>query len=162
MIDNNNMWEKKFDNNDVWEKMIDNIAKNVRGQEKHEGDYIGEDGILYCGKCKTRKQTRMIVLDKEKTLPIMCECEQAKYYAEVEEQKAKELAKKVAKLRRDCFLTAETERYTFKADVPTNQKNISGYASLCEQVGADKIRKYGLVALWASRNRKKFLRCMYR
>ncbi len=142
MIDNNNMWEKKFDNNDVWEKMIDNIAKNVRGQEKHEGDYIGEDGILYCGKCKTRKQTRMIVLDKEKTLPIMCECEQAKYYAEVEEQKAKELAKKVAKLRRDCFLTAETERYTFEADVPTNQKISAAmrrYVNKWEQIKSENM-----------------------
>ena len=27
--------------------------------EKNSGDYIGEDGLLYCGVCRTKKQTRM-------------------------------------------------------------------------------------------------------
>lgn len=31
--------------------------------EKNSGDYIGEDGLLYCGVCKTKKQTRLPASD---------------------------------------------------------------------------------------------------
>lgn len=41
--------------NNIWEEAIQNIVARVPGQEWQEGDYIGEDGLLYCGKCHTRK-----------------------------------------------------------------------------------------------------------
>lgn len=31
--------------------------------EKNSGDYIGEDGLLYCGVCRTKKQTRLPASD---------------------------------------------------------------------------------------------------
>lgn len=37
------------------------------------GDYI-EDGILYCGKCRTAKRLRLKFHGEEIIVPIMCEC----------------------------------------------------------------------------------------
>ena len=31
--------------------------------EQNEGDYIGKDGLLYCGVCRTKKQTRLPASD---------------------------------------------------------------------------------------------------
>lgn len=33
--------------------------------EKNSGDYIGEDGLLYCGVCRTKKQTKKCKNDME-------------------------------------------------------------------------------------------------
>lgn len=46
--------------------------------EKNSGDYIGEDGLLYCGVCRTKKQTRLPASDitqgKELIVPCICKC----------------------------------------------------------------------------------------
>ena len=100
----------------VYESVIDNLAKKVPGQEVQNGDYAGEDGLLYCGKCKTKKQTRLEVLGKVKIVPVMCKCQQEKYDGEINKRKAAEFSKTVEKMRRECFPTMEIERYTFAMD----------------------------------------------
>lgn len=57
-----------------------------------DGDYIGENGLLYCGKCHTPKQARIMVLGVERTPMCACKC--------VEERKAREEAAR----RREEFL----------------------------------------------------------
>ena len=39
------------------------------------GDYVGEDGLIYCGKCHTPKQHRIVFLGEEKIPGIPCRCE---------------------------------------------------------------------------------------
>ena len=55
--------------------------------EQNEGDYIGKDGLLYCGVCRTKKQTRLPASDftggREISVPCICKCK-------VEENKRKE------------------------------------------------------------------------
>lgn len=96
--------------------VIKGIASRVPGQEEHEGDFKGEDGFLYCGACKTRKQTRISVLGREMVVPVACECEIKKHDAEVAERKAQEMRKTISKLRRECFLTDEMAESTFAVD----------------------------------------------
>lgn len=44
--------------------------------EQNEGDYIGKDGLLYCGVCRTKKQTRLPASDftggREIIVPCIC------------------------------------------------------------------------------------------
>ena len=46
--------------------------------EQNEGDYIGKDGLLYCGVCRTKKQTRLPASDftggREIIVPCICKC----------------------------------------------------------------------------------------
>lgn len=46
---------------------INNLEKKAAEQVTvNEVDYIGEDGLLYCGVCRTKKQTRIIFLGGRK------------------------------------------------------------------------------------------------
>lgn len=61
---------------------LGNLLNNA-GTQRMNGDYIGEDGLLYCGKCKTRKQKRLnlpagsIFGDGgEKIVSCQCVCQQ--------------------------------------------------------------------------------------
>ena len=56
---------------------FDNIVKRMSVTRLEPGDYTGEDGLLYCGKCRTPKQFRMDkLLSEGRPLPCPCRCEQ--------------------------------------------------------------------------------------
>ena len=56
---------------------FDSIIKRITVTRLEPGDYTGEDGILYCGKCRTPKQFRMEAPPmKGRLLPHPCRCEQ--------------------------------------------------------------------------------------
>lgn len=38
-------------------------------------DYLEEDGLIYCAKCKTPKQMRLKILNTEYTVKVLCECQ---------------------------------------------------------------------------------------
>ena len=48
--------------------------------ELEDGDYIGQDGLVYCGKCNTPRQKRLIVPagifgdGGEKIVSCLCKC----------------------------------------------------------------------------------------
>lgn len=79
------------------EKAVENVAKRAKKRFKPvEGDYLGADGLLYCGKCQTPKQTRQTILGQEKVLPCACQCE-----VEAEEKNAaQDSIQRVQKFRR--------------------------------------------------------------
>ena len=37
-------------------------------------DYVGDDGLIYCHKCHTRKQYRLSLGGHESVVPVMCQC----------------------------------------------------------------------------------------
>ena len=52
------------------------IAQNsMRRLVIAEGDYTGEDGFLYCGKCNTPKQTSIEIGGQSVVVGCMCRCE---------------------------------------------------------------------------------------
>lgn len=126
----------------LWETAIKEAADKVPGKDAQDGDYKGGDGLLYCGKCNTRKQTRIHVLGKDRIVPIMCQCEQEKREVELAERKAEAHKAAVERLRKDCFRSAEFEHCTFAADDKTNQR-VSGamnrYAAKWEEIKADNM-----------------------
>lgn len=123
-------------------RAVDDIAARVPGQEMQDDDFVGEDGLLYCGKCKTRKQTRINLLGEEKIVPIMCACQKKEYEDEEEQRKNDEFNKTVARLRRECFPTMEVERYTFAID-DQHDKRISSamrrYVDKWEDIKAENL-----------------------
>ena len=67
-------------------------AESIKAQE---GDDYGEDGLLYCGRCHTKKQTRICVLGEERTPYCLCKCEVEKREQEEAERKRIEFQKKI-------------------------------------------------------------------
>lgn len=100
----------------IWETVVQDVAGRVPGREAAENDFLGEDGLMYCGTCKTRKQSRISVLGKEKIVPIMCQCQQDKQEAEKAAQRELAFKANVERLRKDCFHSAEAAKWTFAAD----------------------------------------------
>ncbi len=69
------------------------LPQDIETIKMDEGDYIGEDGLLHCGKCKGKKQTRLPASDftgwKELVVRCICNCqaEENQRRKEIEEQK---------------------------------------------------------------------------
>jgi len=91
--------------------------------ETHEepGDYVGEDGLLYCGKCHTPKQMRLdfnpFTGDKEETIVrAACQC-QREADEEDERRKAQEQFRHSMALRREDDISCpDGLRHTFAQD----------------------------------------------
>lgn len=87
-----------------------------------EGDYIGENGLWYCGICNTPKQTEITVMGEVYRPFCTCDCEKQKNEAEEEERKQREFADKVKVLRQSGFPDKEMQQWTFANDDMENEQ----------------------------------------
>lgn len=81
--------------------------------KKNDGDYIGKDGLLYCGKCNTPKQTRIEVFGVEKTPMCLCKCEKKRMDDETRTERLRCL---VNAYRHDCFSDLRMQEWNFSND----------------------------------------------
>ena len=96
---------------------FDSIIKRITVTRLEPGDYTGEDGLLYCGKCRTPKQFRMEAPPLEgRLLPHPCRCEQERLDREAEEQEACRHRQTVADLKRRGFTDPAMRSWTFAND----------------------------------------------
>lgn len=58
--------------------------------EPNDGEYLSDDGLLYCEKCHMPVQYRKMFLGKMRTLPCICKCKQEEMRREKEEAEARE------------------------------------------------------------------------
>ena len=96
---------------------FDSIIKRITVTRLESGDYTGEDGLLYCGKCRTPKQFRMAAPPLEgRLLPHPCRCEQERLDREAAEQEAHRHHRAVADLKRKGFTDPAMREWTFAND----------------------------------------------
>lgn len=103
-----------METNNIFRAIAANSMRNIR---RNDGDYIGEDGLLYCGKCHTRKQTRITMDDGTVLTPAcMCKCQVEAQEREEEEQRKREEMARVMRYRSAAFSDESMQRCTFDAD----------------------------------------------
>lgn len=98
-----------------------NLAETIGSIEKkaaetiaiEQGDYVGENGLLYCHKCNTPKQVRCEMPWGVVTPMCLCKCKQEERDREEAERKAQERQALIARLRRECFPERAMESWTF-------------------------------------------------
>lgn len=100
------------------EKTVEKVMDHTY---KAASDYIGEDGLLYCGMCKTRKERRITWLGTERKVPVMCKCREEEYEAQQEEDRKKQEAYDIQRARvrsmlSDNFKTATFENYKVRKE----------------------------------------------
>ena len=96
---------------------FDSIIKRITVTRLEPGDYTGEDGILYCGKCRTPKQFRMEAPPmKGRLLPHPCRCEQERIDREAAEQEARRHRQTVSDLKRRGFTDPAMKDWIFAND----------------------------------------------
>lgn len=104
---------------DVFENIIETCNANTK---TNEGDYVGEDGLLYCGKCNTKKQVEFTIFGKVRRPMCLCKCEQERIAKEEEERKKHEFEEKVKRYRRMGFPESDMYKWTFENDDNSNAK----------------------------------------
>ena len=103
--------------------MIDALEALANASIKaEEGDYVGEDGLIYCAKCHTKKQTEVNILGAIRRPMCLCKCQAAKRAAEEEERNRIKFEQKVKELRRMGFPEADMQNWTFANDDLANEK----------------------------------------
>ena len=123
------------------EQFISAVAERSKSALPAEpGDYE-KDGLLWCGKCNTPKQTR-IEFDGRVIMPMcLCKCKAEALKAEEEERKRKEFAERVAAMRRTAFSERMMADWTFANDDMTDQKITGIMKRYAEHF--DEMRKTG-------------------
>ena len=101
---------------------VDGLEARAKESIKAEqGDYE-IDGLLYCHKCNTPKQTRVEFLGVVKTPMCLCKCEVEKREREEAERKRIEFEKKINENRRIAFPESQMQYWTFANDDKSNEK----------------------------------------
>lgn len=111
----------------------------INKQIAQPGDYLGEDGLLYCGKCRTPKQTHGEGVFAGRLLPVLCSCM-------IAEREADELAdrrRRIEQTRVRCLPAEDMRRHRFEgADASKHISVCRRYADKWEEVRA---KNYGLL-----------------
>lgn len=89
--------------------------------ESSDKDYI-EDGLLFCGKCKTEKQARIKFNDQIMIMNCLCKCEKERLDALEAEQEREKALEKVNQMKKMGFPDEEIEKWTFDRDDQSNKK----------------------------------------
>lgn len=95
---------------------LNNVITGLIFNDKQSGDYLGNDGLLYCGSCKTRKQFEIEILGELRKVPVMCDCKKAEFEQQQTEEKAKEIRKTTQRLKIDGIADTEYLKWTFDVD----------------------------------------------
>lgn len=100
--------------------IIDGMVKASEALRDAE-DYIGPDGLVWCGKCHTPKQTRVEFMGKVRTPYCLCKCMTEKRDAEDAAFLRQQQLDRVRRLRKMGFPDAEMTRWTFERDDHQNE-----------------------------------------
>lgn len=109
---------------DIKKTISDLAAKAAAANPQNEGDYIGEDGLLYCGKCHAPKQVRLkgafakAIESGVMCYPCVCETEKIKCEREESQRRQKEIERiyKAPERQSYCFSDERYKDSTFSAD----------------------------------------------
>ena len=91
------------------------VSAAAKANPRKPGDFM-QDGLLYCGKCKTPKQCRVTVCGEEHTVSCMCECREQAAAAEKAEDEARQKALRVAALRTSGLMDVSLRPMRFDTD----------------------------------------------
>lgn len=96
---------------------MEGAIQAIASRVPRDGDtYTGEDGLLYCRRCNTRRQKRVNILGVERTMPIVCTCLAEQIDREEEAQREHERAIAIRRYRSMGFPDREMENFTFAND----------------------------------------------
>lgn len=107
-------------------ELIEKIANMAEAQET-PGDYI-QDGLLYCGHCRTPKQCRIKLNGADRIMGCQCACEIRRYEAEQKAFRDQEMRMKMESKKN--FLITDRRIRSFR------------FSSAEDSPGIQKARKY--------------------
>ena len=106
----------------IGQALNDMINKSKEAIQMEDGDYIGENGLLYCGKCNTPKQTQIEVLGRISRPYCLCKCGAEKRDAEEKAKAQTEFDNRIKDLRRTGFPDSDMIQWNFANDDMENEQ----------------------------------------
>ena len=90
-----------------------------------EGDHIGEDGLVYCGKCGSRKQLRVKFGDKTHVVRCVCKCESKELEEKTKQEEYEEQMRRINRLKEASMMDKKYREVTFdKYEVREENKKV--------------------------------------
>ncbi len=120
-------------------------------------DYIGNNGLLYCGKCHTPKQVEVELLGEIRRPYCMCKCETEAYQREREQAKAIQLREEIERNKETGFLDINITDYSFDKDDNRNPVESERAKRYVENFDRMKELSTGLMFLGSTGTGKSFL-----
>ena len=100
---------------------LDNLTKPA---PLREDEYLGEDSLVYCSKCRTARQKRIAFAGKMIEPRCMCACQTAAYEQQEQERKHREFLDRVEKNRSVGLTDPVLRKHTFENDLGYNPKQM--------------------------------------
>lgn len=96
-----------------------------RAERLAEGDHIGEDGLVYCGKCGSRKQLRVKFGDKTHVVRCVCKCESKELEEKKKQEEYEEQMRRINRLKEASMMDKKYREVTFdKYEVREENKKV--------------------------------------
>lgn len=124
---------------EIWLSGIIRNAEQNNPQE--DGDYV-KDGLLYCGKCNTPKQTIIRPGNFPLKVTCLCACKRKRQEDEEAEFKNRQFKEHIHRMRTAAFTETAMFEYTFAKDDGSNPKLTTAMRRYAERF--DDMRKKGM------------------
>lgn len=143
-----------------FETFTDNLVeKSKKNIHKEQGDYIGKNGLLFCGKCHTNKQTEVELFGKKRRPYCLCKCEKAKRDKEEAERKQQNFEIRVRQMRKMGFPESDMQNWTFANDDMKNERVTNAMKRYVENFLELKKQGKGLLLYGSVGTGKTFAAC---
>lgn len=145
--------------NNCFNTLIDSLTNTADNQKT--GDYVGDDGLLYCGICHTRKQSRAVIpsMGIDRIVNCLCKCENERKLREEEEIRSMKHREEIARRKRESFPDWELSKFTFEKDDKANARITEAMKRYCFNFGKFKEEGKGLILYGGVETGKTFIAC---
>lgn len=143
----------------MFDEILISIARNSAANiVRNDGDYE-ENGLLYCGNCRTPKQSYREIGGEQVLFGNMCECETARYNAEKAAEKEAQRRQIIEYRREKCIGDAAYRRLNFAADNGSCPKAVDTAKWYCENFTTMAAENKGLMFMGTVGTGKTFAAC---
>ena len=137
-------------------KTLSDISDNSNIKQA-DGDYEGENGLLYCGKCNSPKQCEIRLNGRVLRPYCLCECEAKAVKLQEDSEKAENLKEEIERTRKSGFPDPELMQWTFAIDDRANEKASDISLRYCTHFLSMKEKGKGILYLGNCGTGKTFL-----
>ena len=96
----------------------------IHPAELRADEYVGNNGLIYCSKCRTPRQKRIEVMGRTIEPRCLCKCQQADRDKREQERTHQEFLDMVARNRSIGLPDPELRKHTFENDLGYNPKQV--------------------------------------
>ncbi len=98
----------------MFEEAIENMSRRAAELGKSTDDYIGEDGLIHCGKCGGQKQVVLDTCYGVKKVNCICPCMAKEYNDRKEKEKEEKHRRHIENLRKKSGIFGNLANATFE------------------------------------------------